>query len=135
MNSGRVGKVDDAAIDEGAAIVDLDHRGAAVFEILHVHPGRQRQVFVRRGHRVHVIDFAAGGFAPVELDPVPGGDAALDETLGIVEYVISLAENDIGRGIARFRLFRRLAAADLQLAAVADGDAEAAGGERESSDQ
>src|SRR3546814_19228945 len=67
LDRGGVAQVDDAAIVERAAIVDPHHHRLAVVQVGHPGEARQRQRFVRRGERVHVVHPDVRGAEAVEL--------------------------------------------------------------------
>ena len=95
-----VRQIDDSSCDERAAIIDSNNRRTAVIEVAHVNVDRNRQRLMRRGHAMHIVDFATGGLAPVELDTVPGGNTSLHESVGAIEHVITSAEHHVGRRVA-----------------------------------
>ena len=68
-------EVDEAVVDERAAIVDPHDHRLAVAEIGHARIAWQRQRRMRRRVAVHVVGFAVRGQPAVEVRPVPGGDA------------------------------------------------------------
>ena len=74
-----VREVDDAAVDEGAAIGDADVHSLLIVEIYYMHPGIEGQSAMGGGHLLHVVDFAIGGDAAVVRMTVPAGDSRLDE--------------------------------------------------------
>ena len=73
----RVRQVDDAAVQERAAVVDAHDHALAGRDVGDARVRRQRQRRVRRGHRVHVVGLADRRLLAVELAAVPRRDAAL----------------------------------------------------------
>ena len=68
---GAARQVDDAAVDEGAAVVDPQHHPPAVGQVGDLHQARQGQGLVGRGQGVHVEALAGGGRPAVKLVAVP----------------------------------------------------------------
>ena len=75
-------QVDDTILDKGPPIVDLDDDRITVIPPRHSNKGRYRQVFVRSGQLIHVIDLAAGRPAPMKFLAIPAGDSGFPEALG-----------------------------------------------------
>ena len=73
----RVGKVDDAALDKGAAIVDAHRDCAAVGEIDHLDHHAEGQRAMGRGKPLHVVDLAARRGPAVIGMTVPARHAGL----------------------------------------------------------
>ncbi len=71
-----VRQVDDAPVQERAAIVDANDDAAAVGNTRDAHVARYRQRRMRRGHRVHVVAFAARCRLAVVAPSVPRSGAA-----------------------------------------------------------
>ncbi len=89
-------EVDNAAMYEGAAVIQADIKLATVIPVFHADPGSQRQGFVGGGDPVHVITFTVGGFASVKLFAVPGRLTALGEPGGRVNRMIPFAHDLVG---------------------------------------
>jgi hypothetical protein len=70
-------EVDDATVDERAAIVDANLDGAAVREARHHGARAERQRLMCRRELVLVVDLAVRGALAVEAGSIPGGDALL----------------------------------------------------------
>jgi len=95
-----VREVDEPIVDERSAVVDLHDDALAVVEVRDLDPGRDRQRFVRRRHRVHVVGLAARGREPVEVPPVPRRDSARAVAVARREHVVAMAEHVVERRIA-----------------------------------
>ena len=88
-------QVEYPAFDKGAAVVDPYHDFPAVFKIFDEQHGLQGQGFMGRGAGVHIVAFAAGGFAAVEFPAVPGGNPGFDIAFGRRQGVIDPAIDNI----------------------------------------
>src|SRR6516162_9237626 len=71
--SAGVREVDDAALDEGAAIVDAYRHVTAVVEVVNPHLSVEGEGAMRGRQFVHVIDFAVRGRTVMVRMSVPGG--------------------------------------------------------------
>ena len=71
------GEVEDAASDEGAAVVDFDIDAAAVAQVGDPDEGSKGEFPVGGGEAVHVVDFTAGGGPSVKVVGIVGGEADL----------------------------------------------------------
>src|SRR5947208_12230486 len=70
-----VGQVNDAALDERAAVVDAHLHTLAVRKVVHPHPDAEGKRAVRGGQVVHVVGLAARRRPPVKGMAVPGREA------------------------------------------------------------
>lgn len=71
------GKVDDAVMGQGAAVIDPDHHRFVVPQVRDPDERPQREGPMGAGHGVHVEILAAGGLLALKELPVPGGAASL----------------------------------------------------------
>jgi hypothetical protein len=70
-------EVDDAAADEGAAVIDHDYHPPPVLEVGYPHQSAEGQGAVCRRQPRAGVDRAACGLPSVEAGPVPGGQTGL----------------------------------------------------------
>ncbi len=85
---------------------------------------------MRRGHRMHIVNLAAGGRAAVKLGSIPGGDTALNKPIGTTEHVVAFTEDDVGRRVSPARRCRCRHPTCLLITALAYRDAEGTGAKR-----
>jgi hypothetical protein len=71
MLCGALGKIDSAAVNVRATIVDPDHDRSSVVEVSHAHLRSQRESTRGRGQSIFPEDFAAAGAPAIETRPVP----------------------------------------------------------------
>src|SRR5258708_2624454 len=67
-------KVDDAIVDEGAAVGDAHNRGLAIVQVGDANHGFKWQRAVRRGEFIHVVDLAVRSMPPVKRHAIPGSE-------------------------------------------------------------
>ena len=96
LERGGVAQVDDARAVKGAAVVDAHHDLAAIGGVAHAGVARDRHGAVRRAHRIHVVDLAAGGGPAVELAAVPGGQPGLEHRFVGRQRRVALAQHLVG---------------------------------------
>src|SRR5690606_35823015 len=82
-------------------VVDAHDHPAAVLEVGDLNVGGDRQGLVGGGHGVHVVGFAVGGLAPVELGAVPGSAPLLPVAARRGQHVVGAAEHHVGALVAR----------------------------------
>src|SRR5262249_37961766 len=95
-----VGEVDEAVVHEWATVVDLHDHALAVLEVGDAGVAGGGHHLVGGAHAVHVIGLAVGSAAAVELQAVPGGDAAVVVAQAARHQGVGLAEHGVARGIA-----------------------------------
>src|ERR1700722_7880881 len=69
--SGAIGKVDNAARYDRAAVVHLHHHRSSVPQVSDPYVASQRKRWMSRRHVVHIEVFAAGGRFTDEILPIP----------------------------------------------------------------
>ncbi len=92
----RVGQVDDAVVQERAAVVHAQHDGLARLRTGNADIGGNRQRRVGGGHAEHVVGLAAGGFLAMELAAIPAGDALLAKGRRRLQRHVVAAEHRVG---------------------------------------
>ena len=89
-------QVDHSVVRIGPAIIDTDKDCPVVGHVGDIRIGRDRQGRVRRRQRVHVEDFAVGGFAAMKISAVPGAEPH-SIIIGIFSGRVPALPNFIGR--------------------------------------
>jgi hypothetical protein len=75
----RRGKIDDAALDPGPAVVDLDLDRSSIAEVGHPHDRAECQCRMRGRESVLIENFAGSGGLAIQGGTIEGRDAALRE--------------------------------------------------------
>jgi hypothetical protein len=89
---GALGEIDDAALDEGATIVDADLSAFAIGLIEDIDPGIKGKAEMSGSESAHVIDLAIGGTAAMIGFAIPAGEA----TFGVARLNVDERRRNAG---------------------------------------
>jgi hypothetical protein len=87
-----LGKINDAALDEGATIGDADLSTLAVGLVENIDPGIEGKAEMSSGEGAHVIDLTIGGAAAMIGFAIPTGEA----TLGVTGLNVDKGRGKVG---------------------------------------
>lgn len=82
---GGAGKIDNAALDEGPAVVNANNHGSVRIPTRDAHYAVEGKRAMRGGELVCIKDLAVGRKPPLKFPPVPGGNALLDGESGSLD--------------------------------------------------